>query len=90
MIEKYADILRALVDDQLYAGGTIANLAQELGCAGAYQQRFHMRICLNHYAHAHFPKNGDGLIVSNGQVGTPGWFGWRWRHALLPPGEVQP
>ncbi|MDJ0835088.1 MAG: hypothetical protein QNK37_01145 [Acidobacteriota bacterium] len=74
---KYAQYIEALEDNRLYAAGTIPTVTNPI-------ERRRMRIAFIHFRKSRgFPDRGDGFLTIPGQAPFPGWFGWRWKAALL-------
>lgn len=84
---KYKHIIAELDEDALYTSGSIALMAAErnmLPEGDLVKNRRRVRIALASFANAHnFPDEGDGIVFLKGQSPTPGWYGWRWKAAML-------
>ncbi len=87
---KYREILLRLEDHDLYTPATIARFAETLGLVEGSEKADRrlllqrIRITLCRFSNYHnFPDEGDGMITLRGQAPTPGWFGWRWKAALI-------
>ncbi len=87
---KYACIIDALDDDDLYSPAAIARIAKEKGLLDTFLEEEpnealvfqRVRISLIRFSNLHdFPDEGDGQIIIKGQAPVPGWFGWRWKTA---------
>lgn len=87
---KYKELIYDLEDDVIYSPAKIANHAQESGYILSRDKsviRLHkqrIRIALARISsYRRFPDNGDGFVTAPGQAVTVGWFGWRWKHAMV-------
>lgn len=87
---KYKYILYELEEHGLYSPATIADFAVEncllrsRGKDAKKIERYRIRIAMGRFSNNHgFPDEGDGIVFPVGRQPTPGWFGWRWRKAIL-------
>lgn len=86
---KYGAYIDALDDDEVYSPASIVDngishgiFPKGLQKDQAKQERMRIRHALARFADNHaFPDEQDGLVRLRGQAKTPGWFGWRWKHA---------
>ncbi len=86
---KYAHLLLALDDEQIYTPAAIVNHALAEGRINPTrnedpkQLRIKIRHSLARLSKNHgFPEEGDGMVALLGQAPTRGWFGRRWKAAL--------
>jgi hypothetical protein len=87
---KYKYILYELEEHELYTPASIAIFAEEnslLRSRGKDAQRSEknrIRIAMGRFSNNHeFPDEGDGIVFVKGKAPNPGWFGWRWREAII-------
>ncbi len=85
---KYATIIAALDDDELYSPAVIPRFAKGQGLLapflteGVSEARViqRIRIAMVRLSNLHnFPDEGDGQVIIVGQAPVPAWFGWRWK-----------
>ncbi len=85
---KYASIIDALDDDELFSPAVIARIARDKGLLAPFlknepneaQVMQRVRIALIRLSNLHsFPDEGDGQVRIEGQAPVPAWFGWRWK-----------
>lgn len=86
---KYAHIVEALPENELFTPAKIAHFAQSYGfledetAESLPRARIRVRVYFSRFANDNeFPKEGDGLVFLPGQPGTPGWYGSRWKNAV--------
>ncbi len=84
---KYAELIKALDLDLLYAPSTIIANAEELGLftrpeLRGKNVREKSRGAMNRMAAVHFSSEADGLIETPGRAPMRGWYGWRWKAAI--------
>lgn len=87
---KYKYILYELEEHGVYTPASIAHFAEEnqlLRSRGKDARRLEknrIRISMGRFSNNHhFPDEGDGIVFVEGRAPTPGWFGWRWRQAIV-------
>ncbi len=81
--QKYAHVLLALFDHDLYTPATIANFAISKGFVeNTSLGRQRIRITLSRLSKSHnFPWKGDGYVKLGRQCWVPAWYGHRWKEA---------
>jgi len=84
--QKYANILMALDDHDLY---TPASITWEAVIRGFIEDnptaKQRVRITLSRLSRNHqFPRKGDGQVSLRGQAPTVGWWGHRWKNYAKP------
>lgn len=87
---KYTSLLIDLMDDEVYSSASIVRLADQNGYfedvmeADRSNFKKRVRLTLSRLATAReFPVFGDGHVILKGQAPTAGWYGWRWKYAVL-------
>jgi hypothetical protein len=87
---KYKYILYELDEHTAYTPASIALFAEENGLLrsrGRDAQRIEknrIRIAMGRFSNNHgFPDEGDSIVFVRGRAPCPGWFGWRWREAII-------
>jgi len=82
---KYKGIIQALDDQRVYTPAAIATLAEERGLIDRQKPaRVRLRHALARFTvNHHFPHAGDGYITLKGQAPSLGWFGWRFKDAIV-------
>ncbi|MDJ0836234.1 MAG: hypothetical protein QNK37_06925 [Acidobacteriota bacterium] len=86
---KYAHIIQALDEYELYSPATIARFAEANGLLPIVEHASQrVKVAMGRLRSYHsFPKGGDGLIHLPGQCPKPGWYGWRWKLLILENGD---
>jgi hypothetical protein len=87
---KYRYILYELEEHELYSAACIANFAEEncllrsRGKQAQKKEKIRIRTSMGRFSNNHnFPREGDGTVIPEGKSARPGWFGWRWREAIV-------
>ena len=84
---KYLDILIQLEDKKLYKASTIADIPDwsHFSKEEERTERKRIRLAMGRLANSRdFPKFGDGTVSQPGQPPSSGWYGWRWKAAVIP------
>ena len=87
---KYRSILELLEENELYSPASVAmfaekhNLLQATDPKDRRKEKNRIRIAMGRFSNNHhFPDSGDGMVLVKGQAPTPGWFGRRWKEAII-------
>jgi hypothetical protein len=87
---KYKYILYELDEHTAYTPATIATFAEEncllrsRGKEALRKEKTRLRVAMGRFSNNHeFPDEGDSIVFVKGKAPCPGWFGWRWREAII-------
>jgi len=89
--QKYAHILMALADHDLFTPAAIMLFAVEQKyIEDTFITRRRLRITMGKLSKNHeFPAKGDGIVTIPGQAPTIGWWGHRWKNFAKPRVETK-
>ena len=88
---KYAFLLIALEDQEIYSPAGIALFGERTGLLDTTMdkddvllQRLRIRHTMARYRVNHaFPECGDGIVIMKGQSVALGWYGRRWKEKAM-------
>ena len=83
---KYADWIRVLDNETIYAASSVVRFGEEKGLFERedfrYEDRIKVRNSLNQFASNHFAGETDGIASTEAGITLKGWYGWRWKTAI--------